>query len=53
MKKLEIKSLTLNKKSISNFTTEKLTGGLNYTHPRVTVCTAGCSGSPGCHTFTC
>jgi hypothetical protein len=53
MKKQEIKGLALNKKSISNFESQKLTGGLNYTHPKVTVCTAGCSGAPGCHTHTC
>lgn len=43
MKKQEIKSLTLNKKSISNFTTEKLTGGLDRTNPLATACSAGCT----------
>lgn len=43
MKKQEIKSLKLNKKSISNLKTEKLQGGLDQTNPLATACSAGCT----------
>ncbi|MBC8754140.1 hypothetical protein H2O64_05620 [Kordia sp. YSTF-M3] len=43
MKKQAIKNLKLNKKSISNFKNEKITGGLNKTNPLATACSAGCS----------
>jgi len=54
MKKQEIKGLKLNKKSISNLETEEIKGGLYYTHPRVTACSAGCSiGMVTCPALTC
>lgn len=43
MKKVKIKNLALNKKSISNFKSEKLTGGLDKTNPLATACSSGCS----------
>ncbi len=43
MKKVKIKNLRLNKKSISNFKSEKLTGGLDKTNPLATACSSDCS----------
>lgn len=57
MKKQKIKGLALNKKLISNFESEKLTGGLDKTNPLATACSAGCTNDcsmkPTCPQLTC